>query len=77
MRLSMASFLLLCGCLSISAQPASQDTPPTLRVSTQLVLLDASVEVKKTGARIPGLTLADFTLTEDRKPQTLDLSLVG
>jgi VWFA-related protein len=71
MHLAIMSTLLLCGCLSIRAQPAPQEISPTLHVSSQLVLLDASVEVKKTGARIAGLTLADFTLTEDRKPQTL------
>jgi VWFA-related protein len=63
--------MLLLLVLLMSACVFAQDAPETLHVSSQLVLLDASIEVKKTGARISGLTLADFTLIEDRKPQTL------
>lgn len=55
----------------------AQDEPETLHVSSQLVLLDASVEVKKTGARISGLTLADFVLTEEKRPQTLTYLSTG
>lgn len=69
---SMRPYIL---CVLLGTGLAQRDTPPdstlTLRVSTQLVLLDASVEDKKTGRRIDGLTLDDFTLTEDKVPQTL------
>lgn len=52
------------------AQTAVQDTL-TLRLGTQLVLVDASVQMKKTGDSIEGLTPADFTLTEDGEPQNI------
>ncbi|SFS04579.1 VWFA-related domain-containing protein [Granulicella pectinivorans] len=67
MRLSGLLLLFVAG----TALHAQNDPPDTLHVSTQLVLLDATVEVKKTGSRIPGLALADFILTEDHHPQTL------
>ena len=62
--------------LSCAAHPApAQSTAPpdayTLHVSTQLVLDDASVERKRTGDPIEGLTPADFLLTEDGVPQTI------
>lgn len=43
----------------------------TLRASAQLVLVDASIELKKNGERLGGLTAADFLLTEDGVPQTI------
>ena len=51
-----------------SGQEASPDTA-TLHVSTQLVLVDVSVEVKKTGKPILGLSAGDFEVAEDGKPQ--------
>lgn len=50
----------------ISGQDAA-----TLHVSTQLVLLDASVEWKKTGKPITGLGEADFVVAEEGRPQTI------
>ena len=46
-------------------------TTETLHVSSQLVLLDASVTNKKTGKVIAGLTPQDFVLSEDGEPQTV------
>ena len=43
----------------------------TLHAGTQLVLVDASVQRKKTGESIEGLTRGDFVLTEDGVPQTV------
>ncbi|MGI4829671.1 MAG: VWA domain-containing protein [Janthinobacterium lividum] len=66
--------LILLACV-IAQAPAQSSTPEspvlTLHVSTQLVLVDASVEHKKTGEPIEGLTPADFTLTEDGVPQVI------
>lgn len=54
-----------------ATEPQSAPESPvlTLHVSTQLVLVDASVEHRKTGEPIEGLTPADFMLTEDGVPQ--------
>ncbi len=49
----------------------SPDPPITLHVTTQLVLVDASVQLRKTGESLEGLTPADFLLTEDGTPQTI------
>ncbi len=54
-----------------SAEPRSPQDTFTLHVGTQIVLDDASVELKRTGAAIEGLTPADFVLTEDGVPQTV------
>ena len=53
-----------------AASPPSTDTF-TLRVGTQLVLDDASVELKRTGESIEGLSATDFLLSEDGVPQTI------
>jgi VWFA-related protein len=61
--------------LSLLASPVLAQTEPqdvqTLHLSAQLVLLDASVEDRRTGARIPGLTPSDFQLFEDKEPQQI------
>ncbi len=66
--------LSLCGCICLQA-PAQSATSapevPTLHISTQLVLVDATVQLKRTGESIEGLTPADFLLTEDDAPQTI------
>lgn len=73
--------------LVVVATPAlaAQETPPaTLHVVTQLVLVDVSVEMKRTGKPLPGLAITDFAVTEDNQPElpttlskdTLPLSLV-
>jgi len=46
-------------------------TTETLHVSSQLVLLDASVTNKRTGKVIADLTPQDFVLTEDGEPQNV------
>lgn len=56
--------------LLAAARLVAQDTP-TLHLTAQLVLLDASVEDRRTGSRIPGLTPDDFQLFEDKEPQQI------
>ncbi len=51
-----------------SPGPAPADT---IRVETQLVLLDAVVEDKKSGRTLDGLSAKDFDLSEDGAPQTI------
>ena len=68
-RLILAASLPLLA--SAHAQTQAQDLP-TLHLSAQLVLLDASVEDRRTGARIPGLTPSDFQLFEDKEPQPIN-----
>ncbi len=55
--------------LTMHLAQAPQHTTETLHVSTQLVLVDVSVEIKKTGKPIIGLGAADFEIAEDGKPQ--------
>ena len=59
----------------LATQEQSQSVPGgplvTLHTGTQLVLVDASVERRKTGEPIEGLTPADFLLTEDGLSQTI------
>ena len=66
---ALAMWLLGAACLA-PPYATTQDVT-TLLVSTQLVLLDASVQRKKTGQPIGDLTLADFVLQEDGVPQRL------
>lgn len=79
MRRPAAYLSTVCGlvlaCLGYGQKPAQQPTPDgdtlTLHVGTQLVLVDASVELKKTGQPITGLGAADFVVAEDGVPQTI------
>jgi VWFA-related protein len=50
---------------------AVSDTAPAIRVTTQLVLLDALVESRKPGSSIGPLTREDFQLSEDGVPQSI------
>ncbi len=52
---------------------AQSSLPPgqTIHVDTQLVLLDALVENKKTGLTVNMLSAKDFRLSEDGVPQTI------
>ncbi len=69
--LPAAALALGCGTLPVAAQSTSPPDTYTLHVSSELVLDDASVERKRTGDPIEGLTPADFLLTEDGVPQTI------
>jgi hypothetical protein len=61
--------LLLLGQMS----GAQSSLPPgqTIHVDTQLVLLDALVQNKKTGLTVDTLSVKDFQLSEDGVPQTI------
>jgi VWFA-related protein len=56
-----------------SAQTGSpaDEKPSTIRVSSQMVLLDALVEEKKTKRPVETLAQTDFRLFEDGTPQTI------
>jgi VWFA-related protein len=69
-HLLLAATMTLLTATSAHTQTDPSQTP-TLHLSAQLVLLDASVELRKTGAHLPGLTASDFTLLEDKDPQTI------
>lgn len=66
----------LVSALGLQAPGVAQQPPPsgisalTLRVTTQLVLVDAVVKDKK-GKHVKGLTVEDFTVLEDGKAQTI------
>jgi VWFA-related protein len=47
------------------------DAPPLMRVSSQLVLIDALVENEKTGDPVANLQREDFQVLEDGQPQTI------
>jgi VWFA-related protein len=54
--------------------PQSAESAPdtaTIRVDSQLVLLDAMVEEKKTGRTLDMLSAKDFQLSEDGTPQSI------
>jgi VWFA-related protein len=61
---------LLCAAFLLPLAAGANDVT-TLRVSTQLVVLDASIERRKTGQPIGDLQLSDFVLEEDGVPQQL------
>jgi VWFA-related protein len=52
-------------------QPSTEDAPPLMRVSSQLVLIDALVENEKTGDAVGNLEKEDFQVSEDGRPQTI------
>jgi VWFA-related protein len=58
---------MLCGSLTL-AQPG--DAVPVLKVNARIVVLDVVV-TDKAGHLVPGLTRADFTVYEDKTPQTI------
>jgi VWFA-related protein len=72
----LALFLLFTACVSgenatQASQPSSDFEPPLMRVSSQLVLIDALVENQKTSNPIPNLEAKDFQVLEDGKPQNI------
>src|ERR1700722_10855618 len=80
-RLLQALYLTTLGALVLGAQqpqrsttPAAgspqTQTPPPIRVTTQLIVEEVRVK-DKSGKPIEGLTPNDFVLTEDGVPQTI------
>ena len=53
------------------SSPPSPETPPTIRVSSQFVMLDALIENKQAGSLPGNLRLTDFRLSEDGVPQKI------
>ncbi len=73
-RVSVASCFLamvMCSVPQVTAQETSPDRGYRLQVGTQLVLLDVSVESKRTGKPLLGLSATDFEVTEDGRPQNV------
>ena len=77
MKLSVAS---VCGAVLFAAvvlhevgAQGQQNTPstPTIKVTSALVFLDVTVLDKKGHPVVSGLTKDDFTITEDKIPQTI------
>ena len=73
----LAGLALACLCLPGAAQqpasgaaPVSSQSAATLHVDAREVLLPVTVRDKK-GALVTNLTAADFTLSEDGRPQTI------
>lgn len=62
--------VLLVACACGAGQEPDRSTE-TLHVSTQLVLVDASVEWRKTGKPVLGMGAQDFVVAEDGKAQTV------
>jgi VWFA-related protein len=54
-----------------NSSPSPADTPSTIHVSSQFVILDALVENRRTGGLIGDLQRSDFRLSEDGVPQTI------
>jgi VWFA-related protein len=53
------------------SSPSSPETPPTIRVSSQFVMLDALIENKQAVSFPGNLQLNDFRLSEDGVPQKI------
>src|SRR6188768_3540066 len=72
MRLSVRTRLLTAACvgavLGLTVLTARQSQAPVFTSRTWLVPIDVRV-VDSGGRPIPGLTAADFTITEDNVPQ--------
>jgi VWFA-related protein len=62
--------VVLAALLATSAPLAAQQAPPVFRSSTQVVSVDVIVR-DGAGNVVRGLTAADFTVTEDGKPQQI------
>ena len=66
--------LVLLGVISIHRVRAQEQQPagtPTIKVTSALVFLDVTVLDKKGHLVVSGLTKDDFTITEDKVPQTI------
>src|SRR5262245_31619140 len=59
------------GALALAAGAALAQTGQPFRVTSDLVVLDAQVLDRKTGAAVAGLTGGDFTILEDGIPQRI------
>jgi VWFA-related protein len=71
--MAVAAMCLLAVALPVGmgrAQSAEPETP-TIQVDTQLVLLDAMVQEKKSGRTLDTLSAKDFELSEDGTPESI------
>lgn len=66
----VATVLVTFGWTGSAQQNSSEVPPPTIRVTTRMVLVDAVV-TDKGGNPVPGLRAEDFVLEENGKPQKI------
>jgi VWFA-related protein len=71
LRLKLSCLLAGFVALSASGQNNREPGAPVIRVSSQLVVLDALVENRKTGELAENLEAKDFQVSEDGVPQTI------
>jgi len=64
--------LMMGSCLPLRAQDQQGSAPAfTLKMQSDIVLTNVVVRDKKTGEVVKGLKASDFTIFEDKKPQTM------
>src|SRR5215469_3796736 len=70
---AFACVLVLLSAMPFCGAQGQQTTPttPTIKVTSALVFLDVTVLDKKGHPVVSGLTKDDFTITEDKTPQTI------
>ncbi|MFC6646643.1 VWA domain-containing protein [Granulicella cerasi] len=74
---AMSAALCCAMTLAATAQEAAQEAAPqanggyTLKINSNMVLTNVVVRDAKTGEVVKGLTAADFTISEDKKPQKI------
>src|ERR1700727_2534155 len=56
---------------AMAQEPPEKSNVPVFRSTTTLVFLDVTVLDKKGQPVVTGLTKGDFTITEDKKPQSI------
>src|SRR5438093_1232297 len=69
LRLQMAHVVL--ATLALAGGTAGGRSAQSIRVTSDLVVVDAQVVDRKTGAALEGLTREDFTILEDGVPQRI------
>jgi VWFA-related protein len=74
LRLLLCVFVALVGTFiheSTAQGQQAPSSPPTIQVTSRLVFLDVTVLDKKGQPVVTGLTKDDFTITEDKRPQSI------
>jgi VWFA-related protein len=71
--MSAAALAVSLAAVSLMAAPGQQQLPstPTFRAGVDLVTVDVVVRDKRTGRLISNLTREDFTIEDERTPQTI------
>src|ERR1700722_19107605 len=69
--MAAAAVWILAVAMGGAQSPESSSETPTIHVDSQLVLLDAMVQEKKSGRTLDTLTAKDFQLSEDGTPESI------